>query len=264
MEAYKNKFLLVDVKDNVALVTLNNPPLNLVTLEVSAEMRDTLHKLEIDEDVRVIVLRGSGQRAFCVGSNIKEFPEVWDDVIGKKLQNENLAFDAIELLDKPVLAALEGNTLGGGCEIAMAADIRIMSETGHIGLPEINLGVFPGSGGLFRMARHVGVAKAYELLYTGRIMDAKEALECGLVNHLVPEGKTEEKAMELATVIAGKPFEAIKLIRKGVREMWQKTTAENFRLNLELSCTIFQTSDCAEGVDAFINKRQPEFGKKKE
>ena len=120
MESYKNKFLLVDVKDNVALVTLNNPPLNLVTLEVSAEMRDTLHKLEIDEDVRVIVLRGSGQRAFCVGSNIKEFPEVWDDVIGKKLQNENLAFDAIELLDKPVLAALEGNTLGGGCEIAMA------------------------------------------------------------------------------------------------------------------------------------------------
>ena len=199
-----------------------------------------------------------------MGSNIKEFPEVWDDVIGKKLQNENLAFDAIELLDKPVLAALEGNTLGGGCEIAMAADIRIMSETGHIGLPEINLGVFPGSGGLFRLARHVGVAKAYELLYTGRIMDAKEALECGLVNHLVPEGKTEEKAMELATVIAGKPFEAIKLIRKGVREMWQKTTAENFRLNLELSRTIFQTSDCAEGVDAFINKRQPEFGKKKE
>ena len=172
MEAYQNKLLLVEVKDNVALVTLNNPPLNILTLEVSAEMRDTFHKLEEDEDVRVIVLRGSGQKAFCVGADIKEFPKVWDDVIGKKLMNENLAIDAIELLDKPVIAALEGNTLGGGCEIAMAADIRIMSETGHIGLPEINLGVFPGSGGLFRLARYVGVAKAYELLYTGHIMDA--------------------------------------------------------------------------------------------
>ena len=98
-----------------------------------------------------------------------------------------------------------------------------MSETGHIGLPEINLGVFPGSGGLFRLARYVGVAKAYELLYTGHIMDAQEALGCGLVNHLAPEGKTEEKAMELAKVIAGKPFEAIKLIRKGVRKLQQKT-----------------------------------------
>ena len=100
MESYQNKLLLVEVKDNIALVTLNNPPLNILTLEVSAEMRDTLHKLEEDEDVRVIVVRGSGQKAFCVGADIKEFPKVWDDVIGKKLMNENLAIDAIELLDK--------------------------------------------------------------------------------------------------------------------------------------------------------------------
>ena len=258
---YTNKLLLVEIENHVALVTLNNPPLNILTLELSAEMRDTLHKLEEDEHVRVIVLGGSGEKAFCVGADIKEFPQVWDDVIGKKLLNENLAIDAIELLEKPVIAAMEGNTLGGGCEIAMAADIRIMSETGRIGLPEINLGVFPGSGGLYRLARYVGISRAYELLYTGRIMDAGEALEIGLVNHLAPAGETKKAALELAGVIAEKPVEAIRLIKKGVRELWQKTTAENFRPNLEFSRRVFQTADCAEGVDAFIHKRTPEFGK---
>lgn len=258
---YRNKLLKVDVRDYVAVVTINHPPLNILTLDLSAEMRDTLHRLEEDETVRVVVLRGSGEKAFCVGADIKEFPEVWDDVIGKKLLNENLAIDAIELLEKPVIAAMEGNVLGGGCEIAMAADMRIMSEEGHIGLPEINLGVFPGSGGLYRLARYIGVSRAYEMLYTGKIIDASEALSIGLVNHIVPAGKTEEKAVEIARVIADKPFEAIKLIKKGVRELWQKTTEENFRPNLELSKTVFKTPDCAEGVDAFIHKRAPQFHK---
>ena len=140
-------------------------------------------------------------------------------------------------------------------------DIRIMSETGRIGLPEINLGVFPGSGGLYRLARYVGISRAYELLYTGRIMDAGEALEIGLVNHLAPAGETKKAALELDGVIAEKPVEAIRLIKKGVRELWQKTTAETFRPNLEFSRRVFQTADCAEGVDAFIHKRTPEFGK---
>lgn len=258
---YKNELLKVEIDDYVALVTINNPPLNILTLELSAQMRDTLHRLEEDGSVRVIVLRGSGEKAFCAGADIKEFPQVWDDVIGKKLLNENLAVDAIELLDKPVIAALEGNTLGGGCEIAMAADMRIMSESGRIGLPEINLGVFPGSGGLFRLARYVGIAKAYEMLYTGRIIDAKEALSIGLVNHVVPERQTQAAAMEMARTIADKPFEAVKLIKRGVRELWQKTTEENFRPNLEFSRTVFKTPDCAEGVDAFIHKRTPQFMK---
>lgn len=258
---YANQLLKVSVKDFVAVVTIDRPPLNILTLELSDEMRDTFHRLEEDTAVRVIVLRGSGEKAFCVGADIKEFPSVWDDVIGKKLLNENLAIDGIELLEKPVIAAMEGNTMGGGCEIAMACDMRIMSETGRIGLPEINLGVFPGSGGLYRLARYVGIAKAYEMLYTGKIIDAQEALSIGLVNRIVPAGETEAAAVELAKVIADKPFEAIKLIKKGVRELWQKTTEENFRPNLELSKTVFKTPDCAEGVDAFIHKRSPQFQK---
>lgn len=258
---YINKLITIEIDDGVATATLNNPPLNILTLDMSAELRDAFHRLETDDDVRVVVLRGSGDKAFSVGADIKEFPGVWDDVIGKKLMNENLAIDSIEFMEKPVIAALEGNTLGGGCEIAMAADIRFMSETGHIGLPEINLGVFPGSGGLYRLARIVGQSRAYEMLYSGRIIPAQEALSIGLVTHLTPAGKAAEAAKELAAVIAGKPREAVKLIKKGVRELWQKTTAENFRPNLDLSKTVFQTKDCAEGVDAFINKRKPNFGR---
>ncbi len=256
---YENKLVLVEIREYVALVTLNRPPLNILTLEMTGEIRRTLHTLEVDDQVRVVVLRGSGERAFCAGADIKEFPAVWDDVIGKKLLNENLAVDEIELLEKPVIAAMEGNVLGGGCEIAMACDIRIMSEEGRIGLPEINLGVFPGSGGLYRLARHVGLSKAYELLYTGAILTAPEAQEIGLVNRVVAAGHAEEQALELAQVIAAKPFEAIKLIKRGVRELWQKPTEEVFRRNLEFSKQIFKTDDCAEGVDAFIAKRPPQF-----
>ena len=118
---YKNKLILVEKpRKNVALITLNNPPLNLVTLDLSAELRETLFKLEQDDEVRVIVLTGSGQRAFCVGSDVKEFPQVWDDVIGKKLQKENETFNCIEFLEKPVIAAMEGTVCGGGYEMAIS------------------------------------------------------------------------------------------------------------------------------------------------
>lgn len=245
--------------NKTALVTLNNPSLNLVTLDLCRELYETLLALEDDPEVRVIVLTGSGQRAFCVGSDIKEFPQVWDDVIHKKLQQENLTFNQVELLSKPVIAAMEGNVLGGGCELSMACDIRILSEAGRIGLPEIELGVFPGSGGIFRLARLVGPAKAVEMMYTGQILCAEEALRLGLVNQVVPQGTACTAALELAGRIAQKPFEAIRLIKRGVRELWQKTTQECFYPNLELSRTVFQTPDCAEGVDAFLHKRKPQF-----
>jgi enoyl-CoA hydratase len=256
--SYDNNLVGVEIGENIALLTLNRPPLNILTLALTAELRRTLHTIENDERVRVVVL-SAGERAFCAGADIKEFPSVWDDVINKKLLNENLAVDEIELLEKPVIAAMEGNILGGGCEIALACDLRIMSEEGKIGLPEINLGVFPGSGGLYRLARHVGLSVAYEMLYTGKIISADEAKAIGLVNHVVGRGATQEKAFELARTIASKPFEAIKLIKKGVRELWQKPTEDVFRANLEFSKQIFKTEDCAEGVDAFIKKRNPLF-----
>ena len=257
---YKSKLVLVEkpVK-NVALLTLNNPPLNLVTLELSAELRETLFKLERDDEVRVVVLTGSGSRAFCVGSDVKEFPHVWDDVIGKKLQKENETFNAIEFLSKPVIAAMEGNVCGGGYEMAMACDLRILAESGRIAQPEINLGVFPGSGGLFRLPKLVGASKAMEMMFLGEFIEARDCLALGLVNKIAPDGEAVKTALEMAAKIAEKPFEAIKLIKKGVREIGMVPTEQCFYKNLEFSKTIFQTPDCAEGVDAFLHKRAPKF-----
>ena len=137
---YTNKLILVEKRDNrVALVTLNNPPINMVTLPLSAELVDTMHKLDKDEDVRVIVLTGSGSKAFCVGSDIKEFPTVWDDPVGKKMKRENEAFNSIEFISKPVIAAMEGTICGGGVEMSMACDMRILAENGKMAFPEIKL-----------------------------------------------------------------------------------------------------------------------------
>ena len=223
---YKNKLILVEKpRKNVALITLNNPPLNLVTLDLSAELRETLFKLEQDDEVRVIVLTGSGQRAFCVGSDVKEFHQVWDDVIGKKLQKENETFNCIEFLEKPVIAAMEG----------------------------------PGSGGLFRLPRIVGAAKAMEMMFLGEFIEADECLRLGLVNRLAPAGHVVEAALDMAEKIGQKPFEAIKLIKKGVREIGNSGSAECFYKNLEFSKDVFKTPDCAEGVDAFLHKRTPKF-----
>ncbi len=257
---YKNNLILVEKPAKyVALVTLNNPPLNLVTLDLSAELKDTMFRLEKDDDVRAVVLTGSGQKAFCVGSDIKEFPEVWDDVIGKKLQKENETFNAIEFLEKPVIAAMEGTVCGGGFEMAMACDLRVLSEAGRISQPEINLGVFPGSGGLFRLPKLVGASKAMEMMFLGDFIEAAECLRIGLVNRLAPAGEVIDYAVKLAGNIAQKPFEAIKLIKKGVREIGMLSTEECFYKNLDFSRNVFKTADCAEGVDAFLNKRKPEF-----
>ena len=245
---YENNLILVEKPaDKVALITLNNPPLNLVTLELSRELKETLFRLEQDDEVRVVVLTGSGEKAFCVGSDVKEFPLVWDDVIGKKLQKENEVFNAIEFLDKPVIAAMEGNVCGGGYEMAMACDLRILSESGRIAQPEINLGVFPGSGGIFRLPKLVGAS------------NAEDCLRLGLVNRLAPAGKTVSAALDLAERIAHKPFEAIKLIKKGVREIGMVSSDKCFYKNLEFSRSIFKTEDCKEGVDAFLGKRSPQF-----
>ena len=257
---YRNDLILVEKKKNgTALVTLNNPPLNLVTLDLSAELREALFRLDRDDDVRVVVLTGSGRKAFCVGSDVKEFPEVWDDVIGKKLQKENETFNAIEFLSKPVIAAMEGTVCGGGFEMAMACDLRILSDQGRIALPEINLGVFPGSGGLFRLPKLVGAAKAMELMMTGAFVDAGQCLSLGMVNRLAPADTVVDAALALAKQIAAKPFEAVKLIKEGVRAIGMETSEACFYENLRFSNDVFKTTDCAEGVAAFLEKRAPEF-----
>lgn len=243
----------------IAVLTLNNPPLNLNTLSTLKQLKDACLRITADENVRVLVVTGAGDRAFCAGSDIKEFSYVRDQVVAKKLARENEAFTAIEQLPVPVIAALNGTTLGGGAEIAIACDIRILDEAAKIGFPEVKLGVFPGSGGVFRLPKLIGQANALELLYTGELVTAQEAHRIGLVNRIAPAGKALERALELAAVIAARPALALSLIKAGVRDALLQDTEAATERTLVDSHAVFTGPDIEEGMAAFFGKRPAVF-----
>lgn len=243
----------------VAQVLLDGRPLNLNTLDSIADLQAAFEAIDGDEQIRCVVLTGAGAKAFCAGSDVKEFPSVWDDVVGRKLRRENDAFRSVESCAKPVIAAIEGLALGGGCELAMACDLRIASEAARLAFPEIRLGVFPGSGGLYRLPRLVGDAKAMELMMLGDAIPAAQALQLGLVNQVVPAGQALEIAVALARRIAAHAQVAVQAIKRGVRGRTGDHDTD-LALTLELSDQVFRTPDCAEGVKAFFEKRPPRFG----
>lgn len=259
---YPNNLVIVEVSDDgVATVALNNPPLNVVTVALAAELYETMTLLERDERVGVVVLHGKG-KGFSAGSDVREFPAVRAEVVDRKLKRENEAFNAIEFLSRPTIAALEGATCGGGLEMAMACDIRIMSDAGKLGFPETNLGIFPASGGLFRLPKLVGQAKALELMYLGDFIGADECLAIGLVNRVVAAGTALDAAGEMARRLAEKPREALKRIKAGVRRFQNRATEEIFLDNLRLSADLWDSPDAREGVQAFLEKRPPRFARR--
>jgi len=242
----------------VVVLTLDNPPLNLNTVTFD-KILSACRDIAGDERARAVVVTGSGSKAFCAGSDISEFAHVRDDVVSRKLARENMAFTALEQLPMPVIAALNGVAPGGGAEIALACDIRIMDETARIGFPEVKLGIFPGSGGIFRLPRLVGPAKAYELLYTGELIDAHEAHRIGLINRLAPGGQALSAAVALAESLTGRPALALSLIRAGVHDSLNQTTQEAINRTLAASHRVFTGPDIEEGIDAFFAKRAPVF-----
>src|SRR5215203_5675896 len=226
---------------------------------MTEQLMDALEELEGDEAVRAIVVTGAGDRAFCAGSDVKEFADVRDRVVEKKLARENEAFGRFESLSKPTVAAIEGLAYGGGCEISMACDLRITGEGARFALPEVRLGVVPGSGGLFRLPELVGPARAMKLMYLGQPIDASEAERLGLVNEVVPDGEALPRALDVARSISRQPKEAVAAIKRGVRQATRLDHSQSVRLTLELSDHVFKTEDCTEGISAFFEKREPRF-----
>lgn len=245
--------------NKVAIVYLDNPPLNILTLDMTRRLISLFSEIEEDDLIRAVIITGAGEKAFCVGADINEFAAVRDQVIEKKLGKENEALLKIETLSKPVIAAIDGFALGGGCEIALACDIRIIAENAKIGLPEIKLGVFPGSGGIYRLPKIIGIAHAMEMMYTGDSLTAQEALRIGLVNRVAPPKEALSFAKDLAEKIAQQPKKALAAIKKGVRKAMEITQEEAIQYNLHLSDVVFKSQDCAEGVAAFFEKRKPQF-----
>ena len=189
----------------ILLVTLNSPPLNLQTLDSMDLLERIVEDIAVDAAVRALVLAGAGGRVFCAGSDVKEFPSLRGSFVEQKLRRENAVFTQLSELSVPTVAAMGGSAMGGGYEIALCCDFRIMSETAQIGLPEINLGNFPGSGGPMRLARLIGPARAMELMSLGTSVDAQTALRMGLVHAAVPREQVLDTAFQMAARFAALP-----------------------------------------------------------
>ncbi|MHB1654233.1 MAG: enoyl-CoA hydratase/isomerase family protein [Desulfitobacteriaceae bacterium] len=255
----KQLVLLEKVSDGVVRIVLNDPPLNIVTLELTKQLDQVLTEIEQDQAVRAVIVTGSGNRAFSVGSDVKEFPDFMDTVVEEKLAYENQVYAKLAELSKPTLGVIRGMALGGGCEIALACDMRIMASDARIGLPEIKLGWFPGSGGLYRLPYIVGPALAKELMFFGDFLTAEEALRIGLVNRVAAPDKVMPVAEDLAGIIAKRPQKGIEAIKQGVNKCFNLASLEAIELNLELCRKVFNTEDAAEGIKAFKEKREPQF-----
>ena len=253
--------LLCEIKDGVAIVTLNNPPLNLVTLQTSRDVHDLFTRLSQDDQVRVVVLTGSGHKAFCVGSDISEFPDMMDagSVVPKKLKLENDAFAAIRSCSKPVIAAWTGLAYGGGLEMAVCCDLLIAEAGEKIALPEVKLGVFPGSGGTVRVLRRIGESRAKMMMFTGEPVAVELACDWGLINEVVPKGQALARATALAEKLADLPNLALQCCKASANMSFDMEEHAAVFASLELSDRVFSSDDCKEGVRAFFAKEKPKF-----
>jgi enoyl-CoA hydratase len=247
-------------REGIAIVTIDNPPLNVMCKQVVMELGETFSSLADDRETVVVILTGAGQKAFMAGADIKEFPQL----IGQRGMKTSVmethdVLNQIDFLPKPTIALLNGITFGGGCELALTCDLRIAEEHAQIGLPEIKLGLFPGGGGTQRLPRLIGEAKAKELMFTGDPISAQEAERIGLVNKTVPSGEGMEAALQLAKRISGYSLEALSRIKRAVDEGAEVSFPAAIEREAELFEEVFQTEDVREGVQAFIEKRKPVF-----
>src|SRR5437773_6689963 len=249
--------ILVERRGAVAIVTINRPEKrNALNIQTRAEGAAVLDELRADGSVRVVVLTGAGDKAFIAGADIAEFAGR-TAIQQREVMLDRSLFNAIDGFPKPIIAMVNGYCLGGGCEVALACDIRIASEKASLGQPEINLGIIPGGGGTQRLTRLVGEGKSMEMILTGEIIDAHAALSLGLINQLVPLDQLEAKTMEIANRIAEKSPIALSLAKEAVKIASRSNLDEGLRREVDLFALCFSTEDKDEGVAAFLEKRKP-------
>jgi enoyl-CoA hydratase/carnithine racemase len=244
---------------SIAHLELVNPPLNLVTRELTEQLRDALGRLRVADEVRAVVVTGRGDRAFCAGSHIGEFEGLRGRVAEGKLLLEKLVYRQLAELPMPTIAAIEGDALGGGLELALCCDLRVASSRARLGMPEVRLAVLPGSGGTQRLPRVVGPARAKELILTGRIIDADEAERIGLVNWVVPAGEARKAADAVAEEIAARGPLAVREAKRLIDAALDLDLDAGLAAELDASERIFASEDMLEGANAFFGKRDPEY-----
>jgi len=250
--------ILVDHRGRVALVTLNRPKvLNALNDALMNELGEALAKADADDGIGAIVLTGS-ERAFAAGADIDAMKSwTYMDVYKSDYITRN--WETIRSVRKPVIAAVAGFALGGGCELAMMCDILIAADTARFGQPEIKIGVIPGAGGTQRLPRAVGKAKAMDMILTARTMDAHEAERAGLVSRIVPAAKLLEEALSAAATIASFSLPSVMMAKEAVNRAFEAPLAEGMLFERRLFHALFATEDQKEGMAAFLEKRKPEF-----
>jgi enoyl-CoA hydratase len=251
--------ITVEKRAGVAILTINRPDkLNALNSKVHAEGVAALDELRNDEEVRVLVITGAGEKSFVAGADISEFAGK-TPVTQRNCFLERTLFNTLDAFPKPIIAMINGFCLGGGCELALVCDIRLASAKARFGQPEINLGIIPGGGGTQRLTKLVGEGKSMEMILTGDMIDAPTALGLGLVNHVYQPEELEAKTFEMANKIAKKSPIALQMAKEAVKLASKSNLDEGLRREIDLFAICFSTEDKEEGVSAFLEKREPVF-----
>lgn len=248
------------LKDKIAIVTIDNPPVNALNYNTMEDLEAVFDELDrVKDDVKVVILTGSGEKAFVAGGDIKSFANINPEIARARTEKVRKRFLKIENFERPIICAINGLCLGGGLELAMCCDIRIIVDHAKLGQPEINIGVIPGVGGTQRLPRLVGEGIAKELIYTGRFIDTGEAKSIGLVNRVVPKDELIEEAMKMAKLIASKPILALRAAKETIHKGLNMTLEQGLELENQHWSYLCGTEDQKEGVTAFVQKRDPVF-----
>jgi enoyl-CoA hydratase len=251
------QYILVERDERVGIVTLNRPKeLNALRTDLMRELADALEEFDRDDEIRCIVITGAGDRAFAAGADIKEMAD--KSPIDMMLGGFE-AWGRVRRIHKPMIAAVGGYALGGGCELAMHCDMIVASENARFGQPEINIGVIPGAGGTQRLARTFGKFRTMEMVLTGVPFTAQEMAAHGLVNRVVPQGEHLKEAVKLAKAVAAQPPVAVRLAKDAVLAAFETTLEEGLEHERKNFFLLFATEDMREGMRAFIEKRKAEF-----
>ncbi|QQR73681.1 MAG: enoyl-CoA hydratase/isomerase family protein [Holophagales bacterium] len=251
-----------EAREGVAYLTLDDPPANTYTYEMMRHLDEAVLRARMDNDVHVVVLKGQGEKFFCAGANIAMLQQAEPRFKYYFCLHANETLNRLEQTPKLVIAALNGHTVGGGLEIAMAADLRVArKDAGKLGLPEINLGVLPGTGGTQRLSRLVGKSKAIDLMITGDLLTFEQGLELGIVNRIFAgEGFLEQvHAFAREFCPPNRASKAVGRIKRSVQSGWEVPFESALAIERELQQQLFESADAKEGLDAYVNKRRPGF-----
>lgn len=257
MATYNN--LLLDLQNGILIITINRPEkLNALNIDTIKEIKNVIQEVYEDENIKGAIVTGAGTKAFVAGADISEIAELSEVNARSFAERGQEIFSMIERCTKPVIAAVNGFALGGGCELAMACHIRIASDNAKFGQPEVNLGIIPGYGGTQRLTQLVGKGKAMELMMTGDMVSAEEALGLGLVNHVVPQDELADKCMNVMGKILNKAPLAIGLVIECVNAVFNKDE-NGYQTEANSFARCCSSEDFVEGTNAFLEKRKPQF-----